>query len=538
MTNSLEAITDPPSQEGLDTLLTLKSSALNPQSSSIKFSKEEIRSSLRASTWDGVFATLFTNITGGVLISNFLVELEANPIQIGMLASIPMLANLLQPVGAYFADRTTSRRRYGLWVYGASRVLWLPLAIAIIFYSNHPNHPQHMILATLAVMLLTHGLGAIGSASWLSWLATLVPKQLRGRYFGFRNSAFSLTNLIALPLLGVMVSRWMGGSFQGFGVMVIVAVVAGLISLGFQSRMTDVNPQGYWAAILNPTLVVPESGLAGDITDAPSLDGVTAQELTRKRTVITDSVDLAAIAEPHNMFGDVHFLLFLLYFAVWAFGLNLCNPFFNIYLLDNLALDLGWVTLYNALGAGATLLMLLFWGKLADRIGNRSILLLVGVMVAVLPLLWLGADASALSVWLWFPLLHILGGGTGAAIDLCINNLQLAIAPVQHQTKYFATLAAIGGVAGAMGAMVGGWLAQSTDAVSIPGLFALSSVLRLVALLPLVWVQEPQRRSLKDMLKRWFSQLKQPPTHSIPSRLCHPAGATTEITLKSTLEDF
>jgi MFS family permease len=67
---------------------------------------------------------------------------------------------------------------------------------------------------------------------------------------------------------------------------------------------------------------------------------------------------------------------------------------------------------------------------------------------------------------------------------------------VQHHTKYFAITAAIGGVAGALGAVIGGWLAQFTDAGGMTGLFALSSVLRLVALLPLVWLQEPRQRLL------------------------------------------
>lgn len=42
-----------------------------------------------------------------------------------------------------------------------------------------------------------------------------------------------------------------------------------------------------------------------------------------------------------------------------------------------------------------------------------------------------------------------------------------------------------------MGAIVGGWLAQFTDVGGMTGLFAFSSMLRLVALLPLVWLQEP-----------------------------------------------
>jgi len=445
----------------------------SPPPLTAKVPKAAVRSSLRASTWDGVFATLFSNITGGVLLNNFLVELDASTLQIGMLASIPMVANLLQPLGAYWADRTTSRRFYSLCVYGISRLLWLPLAIAILGFSAHPTSNQTLIIATLAVMLATHLLGAIGSASWLAWLAALVPRQLRGRYFGFRNGTFSLTSLVAIPLLGLAVSRFPGGSIRGFGMLMLVGIVAGLISLGCQSRMTDVNPQARLAA------PEPESEHTADAT--------------------------ASEAAHTSMLKHPHFLMFLLYFGVWAFGVNLCNPFFNLYLLDNLSIDVSWVTLYNGLGAGATLLMLVLWGKLADRIGNRPILVLDGVLVAIIPLLWLGTGHNSLSLWFWFPFLHLLGGGAGAAIDLCINNLQLAIAPVRHHTTYFAITAAIGGVCGALGAMVGGGLAQLAGPNGITELFVVSSLLRLVALLPLFWLQEPQSRSLAHV----WQQLKQ-----------------------------
>lgn len=508
MTHSLEETIVSPNQEILEPILAFSPSV--PKTLSTKASKAEIRSSLRASTLDGVFATIFSTITGGVLLSNFLVELQATPFQIGLLASMPLLANLLQPLGAYWADRTTSRRLYGLWVFGISRLLWLPLAIAIIIFGWHPVHRQQMIMATLVVILVTHVLGAIGSPSWLSWLATLVPRQLRGRYFGLRNSTSSLTSFVVLPLLGIAVSRWMGGSIQGFGLIVIVGIVAGLISLGFQSQMIDVNPQTYCSITLKPATLEfelensePENILSRDDSIAQE---VGFQETELETPVNANSIEILSETAHYSMVNNLPFLLFLLYFGVWAFGVNLSSPFFNLYLLDNLALDLSWVTLYNTLGIGANLLMLLFWGKLADRIGNRSILLLDGVLVAITPLFWLGTNATSVSVWLWFPLLHLLSGGTLAAIDLCINNLQLTIAPVQHHTKYFAITAAFGGVAGAMGALVGGWLAQLTDIGGMTGLFVLSSVLRLVALLPLVWLQEPQRQTLRHTLQQLIQQ--------------------------------
>ncbi len=91
--------------------------------------------------------------------------------------------------------------------------------------------------------MVTNILAALGLSAWLSWMAALIPRRLRGRYFGLRNSAASLTNLLSVPLLGFAVSAWPGGTIQGYGVLLLLGVVIGLVSLGCQSWMTDVNPQ-------------------------------------------------------------------------------------------------------------------------------------------------------------------------------------------------------------------------------------------------------------------------------------------------------
>jgi MFS family permease len=119
------------------------------------------------------------------------------------------------------------------------------------------------------------------------------------------------------------------------------------------------------------------------------------------------------------------------------FAVNLSFPFFNVYLLKDLGLDISWVTIYNSLTAGVNVLMLVFWGKLADRVGNRQMLISIGIIVALIPLLWLGIGTDTLSVWLWLPLLYAISGSTWAAIDLCSNNLQMAIATIQKLIELF-----------------------------------------------------------------------------------------------------
>lgn len=468
---------------------------------SVPAEKDAIRTSLRASTWDGIFATIFSNVVGGVLLSNFLVDLHASPTQIGMLASIPMVANLLQPLGAFLGDRTPSRHWYCFWIYFPSRLLWLLLVGGILLTTWGTVPPETLIPLTLAIVFISYFVGALGSAAWLSWMATLVPRRLRGRYFGVRNSAASLTNLLSIPALGWLVSTWHGGAIQGYGLVVVLGIVAGVVSLAFQFWMVDVDPQvqqeGDTTESCNDLKGVNAAGTAGlTEVEAP----VSEQRLTPLTTWLPDLAFLR----------DRNFLFFLLYFGVWMFAVNLSAPFFNVYLLDDLKIDLQWVTLYNSLQAGANLLMLLVWGKLADRIGNRAILLGIGVLVAITPILWIGTGANTLSLWAWFPLLHMLSGGTWAAIDLCNNNLQLGVAPIRHQTSYFAIAAAISGVCGALGTTVGGLLLEYANYGGIPSLFALSGIVRLLALLPLVLVHEQRGQSFRQMMRTLFPQQNPP----------------------------
>ncbi|WP_009632245.1 MFS transporter [Synechocystis sp. PCC 7509] len=450
------------------------SSVLLPDSQNQIYSKQAIRTTLQASTIDGVFAAIFTSITGGVLLTNFLLQVGASPIEIGMLSSIPMLLNLLQPLGAYIGDRTNSRHYYCLWIFGIARLLWLILVVGIGWISWSGSNLHQLVSWTLGMVLATHILESLGGSAWLSWMAVLVPHRLRGRYFGFRNSAASLTNLVGVPLLGFAVSAWPTGTIDGYALVLFLAVVAGIISLGCQFFMTDVNPQ------------------------------LTAKQPVQK-------------PEKFSLLGNFspNFLIFLFYFGLWTFAVNLSSPFFNLYLLDNLHLDLYWATLYGSLTAGANLVMLILWGKIADKVGNRPLLLLVGVLAGVTPLFWLIAGTNNISLWVWLPLIHIFSGGTWAAIELCSSNIQMEVAPREHPSSYFAVAAAVAGLCGALGTTVGGFLSQIPFIGGLPGLFALSAGVRLFALLPLVYVTEPRSVRVTHLVSNWLNSKRRSPAQNI-----------------------
>ncbi|MDZ8032339.1 MAG: MFS transporter [Nostoc sp. DedQUE08] len=442
-------------------------------SSNSRISKDTIRTSLKASTGDAVLASVYSLGTGGILLSNLLVELGASPVVFGMLSSIPMLVNLIQPLGAYLSERSTSRFQYLLRTHGIGRLIWLILVIGIVSASLGVIDAHQLVILTLLIVLFSNLLGGLGSASWLSWVAMIVPRQLRGRFFGTRNSAANLSTLVCVPIAGLVVSHWYGGSLQGYGIVLLVSVVFGIIGLGCQYFQVDMNPRS-------------QNTYYGQLTPSEIQSEVAKDESSK----VLQSIHPPQDQSINSIWKNSNFLIFLLYFSFWTLAVNLSSPFFNLYMLDTLDLNVSYVTIYNSFQAGATLLMFILWGKLADKIGNRPILISIGILVAATPFLWLGISVNRLDIWLWLPLLHILIGGTWAAIDLCNNNIQLAIAPTKNQSIYFAIAAAVAGVSGALGTTIGSFIVQFSQSGGLLSLFVLSGVFRLVALVPLMFLQE------------------------------------------------
>ncbi|PZO55643.1 MAG: MFS transporter [Phormidesmis priestleyi] len=447
--------------------------------------KLAIRQSLRASTLDGMFSSAFENIVRGVLISHFLLGLGAGAFEIGLLSSIPMMAHLLQPLGAYFSEKSTSRHLYCLLIYGTSRLLWLLPAAGIFLFTHGAIDAHALSLLTLAVLTVSNILDAVGCASWMSWMAALVPARIRGRYFSLRRSLASLTALLTIPVGGWLVSSWLGGEVEGYAIALIVAVIMGLTSLVFQFWMSDINPQA--ASQPKAKAKTKNSNSIASVDLVASVDSLTASQ--------------AAPADL-SLLKNTNFLILLLFFGVWTFSVNLSAPFFNLYLLDTLHLNIQWVTLYNSFMYGAFFLTIMLWGRLADAIGNRPVLIVNCLLVASIALMWSYVGGSAVSLWLLLPLLHLLQGTAFAALDLCLANIQLELAPLTQQSTYFAVAAAVMGVTGALGTTAGSYLAELST-VGLPALFAITAVVRLVSIVPLAFVKEDRAHSIRHLLSQW-----------------------------------
>jgi MFS family permease len=421
------------------------------------------REALRLSLYDGIFAVQYSTLAGGPLLAAFLLVLGASPAQIGLVAALPLLAGLVQPLGAELIRRRGGwRKPVCLAAVLIDLLLW-PVSLAAAFLLP-PSTAPVVILTVLSVQYAAESVSAV---AWTSWISDLVPPRLRGRYFGHRNF---ITNALGAVVAGGagLVIQWAGPNvLMAFGGLILLGMVCRTVSIAFLSRHPEPEP-----------------------SRSP------------------DGSFFARLRQPldHEGFGR-----FITYATAWNLAVHLAAPFFTVYMIREGGIGAATVMLFTGLGTAANLLGQRLWGPLCDRWGDASVIRLAGFMVAVQPLWWLFTSPSG-----WGPVLMggliAFGGFVWGGHLLAHGNLMMDLAPSLGKTSYFATQAALSGLFGALGPLLGGTFATvlpelivdagigvtflGVDLLSgLKGLFLVSAVLRLGAWGLFHRIPVPRRRS-------------------------------------------
>lgn len=403
------------------------------------------RDALRLSLYDGVFAVQYSTLAGGPLLAAFLLALGASPAQIGLLAALPLLAGLAQPLGAELIRRRGGWRKPVCLAAVLTDLLLWPASLAATFLLPPPS----AVLVILGVLTLQYAAESVSAVAWTSWISDLVPPRLRGRFFGHRN--FVTNALGALTAAGAgYVLQWTGPTvLSAFAVLIVLGMGFRGVSYWFLSRHPEPEP-------------------------ASTPDGSFWAQLRRPLR--------------HEGFGR-----FITYAVAWNLSVHLAAPFFTVYMIREAGLGADTVMLFTALGTGANLVGQRLWGPLCDRWGESTVLRIAGFLVAVQPIWWLFTTPSG-----WGPSLMggliAFGGFIWGGHLLAHGNLMMRLAPSLGKTSYFATQAALSGLFGAFGPLLGGALATmlpagdtgvslfGVDLLSgLKGLFLVSAAFRLGA---------------------------------------------------------
>jgi MFS family permease len=429
--------------------------ALQPMPS---LTEADVRRTMRLSVFEGSFSMVFINWTQGSTLTGYALYMGATPFELGLIASVPLLGQVLSPIVAWLAGRVGRRKVLAILTAIIGRLLWsyaviLPFAVA-------PDSRAPVLIAMIAISsIFIAGNGSL----WTAWMGDVVPQQERGRYFGFRAGVHGVVGMLANLAAGAFVDVVKAPiSFQ---VVLSVAVMSGLVAASL--LLTHAEP------------------------------AATASRLRLRDT----------FAVP---FQNTNFRRFLLFAAYWTFAVLLAAPFVIPYMLKYLRMTYTQIALWTVIASLSGLFLAPLWGRLADRVGNKPVLEITTIGAgSLLPLTWIMATPG--NLWpIWFG--GVVDALVWGAIGPAQFNLALSSAPRDNRASFIAVLSAVTGLAGFVGGLLSGVLLDSfarfTPTIRALGfewtayhsLILVSALLRLQAWRFLRVMDEPGAWRTRDVL--------------------------------------
>jgi len=416
--------------------------------------KARVEDSLRHSLKDaGAYAAMIG--VGETYFSAFALSLHATTQQIGVLASVPtMLASFVQLLSAWVGKRTGHRKLLVLAGASVQAFALLPIALLPLLF------PQHAVPLLIAAIALYHCGAHFATPQWGSMMGDIVPPQRRGRFFAQRTRIVSLVTFLALVAGGILLHLMdsVGRVQNAFLLLFAVAILARMLSVYHLSRMHDMP--GNVAALEVP---------------------VSKAWWQRLR--------------------ESNFARFSIFFALMQASVAISSPFFTVYILRDLEFTYVQFMANTGMSVFAQFLTLNRWGRISDVFGNRRILATTGVLLPLMPLLWL---FSANPWYLLF--VQLVSGFAWAGFTLSAGNFLYDLIARDKRATFLAVhnvLASIGIFVGAtLGGLLGAYLPSQADLFGklyewgspLLGVFAISALARmLVALVLLPKIREVRR---------------------------------------------
>jgi len=400
--------------------------------------------SLHASVKDGVSYAVMMGC-GETYLGPFGIFLRATTLQIGLLATLPQLFGaLMQWVAALKMDRFQSRRKIILAGAAIQAMTLVPMALLPFLFGIGSIPVLYLLVLTVVYQ------GANGSTVpiWNSLIGDLVPSNIRGRFFGYRNRLMGMSSFISLILAGVILDLFDRADKAAVGFLIIfsMAFLARLNSLRWLSKYED-----------------PEFFIAPD-------QAFTFRQFLRR--------------SPYSNFAK-----FVFFIGAVNFGVSFSAPYFALYMLRDLHFSYLEFTIVSGVAIITQFLTFRYWGDLSDRFGNKKILNVCGWGVAVVPMLWLVSPHI-----LYLVIIQIAGGFVWSGFSLASANFIFDAVTPPKRARCVAYQGLVNGFFLFLGAVAGGYTAAHlpqgyslgvwvwTPAFILPVIFLISGIIRLITM--------------------------------------------------------
>ncbi len=371
---------------------------------------------LRISVVEGVFAQIHINLTSGLFLTSLAIYIGLNNIGIGLLSAIPAFFTGFAFFSVYLVNLMKSRRALCVVFSGFGRGVFLLLGLMLIL-GIRVDHSLFFLLIVIHNVFMS-----LSGNAWLSWMSDLVPKEVRGRYFGIRNTILSAVGMVVNVVGGRILDAYelLGSLGRGLGLLYASASASSTIAAGVLRAQ--------------PEPPIP------------------------RRTPRIGHLFLSP-------FADRNFKNLLRFVSFWYLLAGIASPFYLVHMLTNLQMSYSKIAFYSIIASTTSLVFQILWGRAIDRFKSKPVLTMNFFCAAFLPTIWLFADKDhLLPIWIDAFFTGIFWSG----INLSLFSILFSLAEDKElKESYFAVFSTFSGIFGFVASLCGGFIAQALAATKI-----------------------------------------------------------------------
>jgi len=378
---------------------------------------------------------------GGIFMTSYLIYLGVTASQIGFLAALPNLLNIVQVFSILIYRKYKSRKKVLISLRAAQYVVqFLIILIPRIITDRY----QFAVVA--ACFFFGHLFRALAGSGAIDWNNMFVPPEIKGKHFSKRNLIGNAMYIVISLSLGQILDIY-DRTYLAYILILAVTVIFVLLEIYSYSRIDDYN-----------------------------IDLIEAKPIKFKEM----------FSRPLK---NKKYMAFIYFSLAWMFAQSLANPYFTFYSKAVLLLEYTYIAAMGSIVAFLKIISAGLWGSRGDKKGWRKVLMFSGIAYAVANMIW--AFLNPQTVFL-YPVGIILRGLFMIGANIAVFNLNFELSPDEDRMMFFGFRAALVGIFAFIGPNLAAFIVKFITPIDISLwgfvingyqiVFMLSAILQFVAI--------------------------------------------------------
>lgn len=382
---------------------------------------------------DGAMSFAMTGIGESYVVPAAIALGAAGPIVL-LVSSLPRFCgSLLQVLTSSLSCKIRSKKQFVFLTASLQVLVWVLFAALFYFAFGW----QNAIISVFGLFCLYFFLNFASNPSWASWVSEFVSQKERGSFFAKRNR-ISIFFMVGAMLLGAAILDHLQAELAlAFAILFLFAAIFRVLSSRYILQMHE----------------------------APS-----------------NEVCVCGHEQILDIFKTPKFVderLFLFYIASIMAATYVAAPIFDLYMLTGLGFSYITWSIIKFAGIISKPLFLPYWGQIMDTYGVRPVLYACGVLIPLVPLLWVFTT----NPFLLFGI-EIISGMAWGGFELAAFGATIGFGDVRQRAIMTSAYNMFHGFGLLCGALVGSALFAlwPKDSISVfVGILVISAVLRFIA---------------------------------------------------------